>query len=64
MRTLALEFAIPFIDLHPAYFKQGAELYRDGIHPNALGQKVLAQALYDAVLPTLVNHRPPAEVLQ
>lgn len=62
MRALSLELEIPFIDLYPAYAKQDANLYRDGIHHNVQGQKVLAGALYDAVLAQFASPTPPAAV--
>jgi lysophospholipase L1-like esterase len=62
MRVLSQELDIPFIDLYPAYAKQGANLYRDGIHHNVQGQKVLADALHDAVLARLASPAPPAVV--
>jgi lysophospholipase L1-like esterase len=64
MRVLSQELDIPFIDLYPAYAKQDANLYRDGIHHNVQGQKVLADALYDAVLPRLAPPAPPAVISQ
>lgn len=53
IRALCQQAGVPFVDLYPAYAKQSAELYRDAIHQNAVGQQVLADALYEAVLPQL-----------
>jgi lysophospholipase L1-like esterase len=64
MRALSQELEIPFIELYPAYAKQDANLYRDGIHHNVQGQKVLADALYDAVLARFASPAPPAVVRQ
>ena len=53
MRALSQELGIPFVDLYPFYAKQTENLYRDSIHHNVQGQKVLANTLYDAVLARL-----------
>ena len=53
MRALSRELGVSFTDLYPAYAKQSDNLYRDGIHHNVKGQKVLSDALYDALLSQL-----------
>jgi sulfur relay (sulfurtransferase) complex TusBCD TusD component (DsrE family) len=53
MRELAAELNITFFDLMPRYSKFGTAIYRDGIHPNPKGQKVLSDAFYDALIPIL-----------
>jgi lysophospholipase L1-like esterase len=59
MRALSMGLGIPFVDLYPFYAKQTENLYRDGIHHNVQGQKVLANTLYDAVLAHFGAHTPP-----
>jgi lysophospholipase L1-like esterase len=62
MRALSLELGIPFVDLYPFYAKQTENLYRDGIHHNVQGQKVLANTLHDAVLAHLELRTLPRAV--
>jgi len=48
LRQVALEKSLPVIDLHSALAGHG-ELFRDGVHPNPEGAKLMAEAVSKAV---------------
>jgi len=57
-RALLQRLRLPLIELRMAYASEGEALYRDGVHHNARGQQVLAQALHGAVLEAVAPTRP------
>ncbi|MGB2833333.1 MAG: hypothetical protein WBC07_10305 [Methylotenera sp.] len=57
MRALAMELGVSFTELFPAYSKVGVSMYRDDIHPNVQGQKIISEELYEVILPNLKSLR-------
>lgn len=56
LRDAAQRHGVTVVDLGPAFAEQrarGQTPYRDSIHPNAIGQKVIADVLYPALLDAL-----------
>ena len=49
IREVAAEKKLPLIDIHAA-FEGKPELFADGVHPNAAGCAVLAQAVHKAIV--------------
>jgi len=61
---IAVQEGISFFELAPAFKKQladGPSPFRDHIHPNDLGQKLLADAIVTAVVQLTANTGLPAE---
>ena len=58
IRSLVLAQGLPFVELRAAYRTAGAGVYRDDVHHSPLGQSVMAQALFSAVLQALPMPRP------
>jgi lysophospholipase L1-like esterase len=59
--SIARQLNVPLIELGPAFKRSmdaGQDPYRDPIHPTALGQQILADTLYPAILQKL--QKPPA----
>ncbi|WP_332748485.1 SGNH/GDSL hydrolase family protein [Hydrogenophaga sp.] len=58
IRSLVQALELPFIELRTPYLSAGTEVYRDDIHHSAQGQRVMAHALFNAVLQTLTTPNP------
>lgn len=58
IRERVQRLSLPFVDLRTAYLAAGPDIYRDNIHHSALGQSVMAQALFNTVLQALRAPRP------
>jgi lysophospholipase L1-like esterase len=50
IRALVQSVSLHFVELSTAFSAAGPGIYRDNIHHTAQGQRVLAEALFDAVL--------------
>ena len=60
IREVAAEKKLPLIDIHAA-FEGKPELFADGVHPNAAGCAVLAQAVRKAIVGSLPAPGIPAQ---
>jgi len=60
IREVAAEKQLPLIDLHAA-FEGKPELFADGVHPNAAGCAVLAQAVHKAIVGSMAAPGYPTQ---
>jgi hypothetical protein len=58
IRELVAGLSLPFVELRTAFTAAGPGIYRDSIHHTAQGQRVMAHALFNAVLQTMPTHNP------
>lgn len=49
VRELAKELGLPFIDIHEVTASHPEFFLQDGVHPNELGAKAIARAVYEAL---------------
>lgn len=49
VRELAKELGLPFIDIHEVTASHPEFFLQDGVHPNELGAKAIAQTVYEAL---------------
>ncbi len=52
MRKIATDFDLPVVDVNAA-LKDKAHLFPDGVHPNAMGQAVIAETFHEAITSAL-----------
>lgn len=59
IETTARRLAVPVVDLHTAEANGGSRIFRDDIHPNAAGQRVLEAGVLEGI--RLASGLPPEE---
>ena len=58
IRSLVHALELPFIELRAPYLSAGTDIYRDDVHHSAHGQRVMSDALFNAVLQTMPSPEP------
>ena len=58
IRSLVQSLELPFIELRTTYLSAETDIYRDDVHHSTHGQRVMADALFNAVLQTMPSPEP------